>query len=47
MLNRDGLTILLRPESGNDLRDHGVHAACFWALLPLRLEAFQQQGETV
>jgi hypothetical protein len=22
MLNRDGLTILLRPESGNDLRDH-------------------------
>jgi len=47
MLNREGLTVLLHPETGNDLRDHSVHAAWFGAVLPLRLEAFQQQGETV
>jgi aromatic ring-cleaving dioxygenase len=47
MLNRDGLTVLVHPETGNDLRDHGVHAVWFGAVLPLRLEAFQQQGETV
>jgi aromatic ring-cleaving dioxygenase len=29
MLNRDGLTVLLRPETGHDLRDHGVHAVWF------------------
>lgn len=40
MLNRDGLTILLHPDTGNDLRDHTAHAAWFGAVLPLRLEAF-------
>jgi len=40
MLNRDGLTILLHPETGDDLRDHTAHAAWFGAVLPLRLEAF-------
>lgn len=39
MLNRDGLTVLLHPETGNDYRDHTAHAAWFGAVLPLRLEA--------
>jgi DOPA 4,5-dioxygenase len=40
MLNRDGLTILLHPETGNSYQDHTAHAAWFGAVLPLRLEAF-------
>jgi aromatic ring-cleaving dioxygenase len=40
MLNRDGLTVLLHPETGDDLTDHTAHAAWFGAVLPLRLEAF-------
>lgn len=40
MLNRDGLTVLLHPETGNAYRDHTAHAAWFGAVLPLRLEAF-------
>jgi aromatic ring-cleaving dioxygenase len=43
MLNRDGLTILLHPETGNDYRDHTAHVAWLGALLPLRLEAFGAQ----
>jgi aromatic ring-cleaving dioxygenase len=42
MLNRDELTILLHPETGNDYRDHTAHAAWFGAVLPLRLEAFKR-----
>ena len=42
MLNRDGLVILLHPETGNDYRDHTAHAVWFGAVLPLRLEAFQK-----
>jgi aromatic ring-cleaving dioxygenase len=42
MLNRDGLTILLHPETGDDLTDHTAHAAWFGAVLPLRLEAFKK-----
>ena len=41
MLNRDGLTILLHPETGDDLTDHSKHAAWFCAVLPLRLEVFK------
>lgn len=40
MLNRDGLIVLLHPETGDDLADHTTHAAWFGAVLPLRLEAF-------
>ena len=40
MLNRDGLTILLHPETGNDYRDHSAHAAWLGAALPLRLDVF-------
>jgi aromatic ring-cleaving dioxygenase len=44
MLNRDGLTILLHPETGDSYRDHTAHAAWFGAVLPLRLEAFGKRG---
>jgi aromatic ring-cleaving dioxygenase len=42
MLNRDGLTVLLHPETGDDLMDHTAHAAWFGAMLPLRLDAFKK-----
>jgi DOPA 4,5-dioxygenase len=42
MLNRDGLTVLLHPETGDDLTDHTAHAVWFGAMLPLRLEAFKK-----
>jgi len=40
MLNREGLTILLHPETGDARRDHTEHAVWFAAVLPLRLEVF-------
>jgi aromatic ring-cleaving dioxygenase len=43
MLNRDGLTILLHPETSNDYRDHTAHAAWLGAVLPLRLDVFSEQ----
>jgi aromatic ring-cleaving dioxygenase len=42
MLNRDGLTVLLHPETGDDYVDHTDHAAWFGAMLPLRLEMFRK-----
>ncbi len=42
MLNRDGLTVLLHPETGDDYTDHSAHAAWFGAVLPLRLEVFKR-----
>ena len=41
MLNRDGLTILLHPGTGNDYADHSEHAVWFGAVLPLRLEVLK------
>lgn len=43
MLNRDGLTVLLHPETGDDYTDHSAHAAWFGAVLPLRLEVFRRK----
>ncbi len=42
MLNRDGLTVLLHPETGDDYTDHSAHAAWFGAVLPLRLHVFKK-----
>jgi aromatic ring-cleaving dioxygenase len=42
MLNRDGLTILLHPETGDDYRDHTAHACWLGAVLPLRVEVLQK-----
>ena len=43
MLNRDGLTVLLHPETGDNLSDHSAHAAWFGAVLPLRLDVFKKK----
>src|SRR5436305_13964874 len=42
MLDREGLTVLLHPETGDDYVDHTDHAAWFGAVLPLRLEMFRK-----
>jgi DOPA 4,5-dioxygenase len=44
MLNRDGLTVLLHPETGDDYADHARHAVWFGEMLPLRLEMFAARG---
>jgi len=44
MLNRDGLTVLLHPETGDDYLDHTAHAAWFGAVLPLRVEVLQKRS---
>ena len=41
MLNRDGLTILLHPETGDERADHSSHSVWFGEVLPLRLEIFE------
>jgi aromatic ring-cleaving dioxygenase len=44
MLNRDGLTVLLHPETGNDYRDHTAHACWFGAVLLLRVEVLRKRA---
>jgi aromatic ring-cleaving dioxygenase len=39
LLNRDGLTILVHPETGNAYADHTEHAAWLGGMLPLKAEA--------
>lgn len=41
MLNRDGLTILVHPGTGDGYADHTKHAAWLGAVLPVRLEMFK------
>jgi aromatic ring-cleaving dioxygenase len=43
MINRDGLNVLLHPETGDDYRDHSAHAAWLGESLPLRLDVFSGQ----
>jgi len=43
MLNRDGLTVLLHPETGDDYRDHTAHACWFGATLPLNVGVLRKQ----
>jgi aromatic ring-cleaving dioxygenase len=38
MLNRDGLTILVHPETGKAYVDHTAHAAWLGGMLPLKVE---------
>ena len=41
MLNRDGLTVLLHPGTGNDYADHTTHAVWMGEVLPLRLDVLE------
>jgi aromatic ring-cleaving dioxygenase len=43
MLNRDGLTVLLHPQTGDAYADHTAHAVWFGRTLPLQLEAFRNR----
>ncbi|MEA2936701.1 MAG: hypothetical protein QOC56_205 [Alphaproteobacteria bacterium] len=45
MLNRDGLTILLHPETGNAYADHTDHAAWLGGVLPLKLDVLRRAPE--
>lgn len=42
MLNREGLDVLLHPETGDHPTDHTAHAAWLGSRLALRMEAFDQ-----
>ena len=44
MLNRDGLTILLHPGTGDAYADHTRHAAWMGEVLPLKLEVLRRGG---
>jgi aromatic ring-cleaving dioxygenase len=46
MLNRDGLTILLHPGTGNAYADHTDHAVWFGSMLRLRLDVLRGTHET-
>ena len=46
MLNRDGLDILVHPETGDEVADHTAHALWLGERLPLRLEALAPGGPT-
>src|SRR3954454_15819492 len=39
MLNRQGLAVLVHPETGNDYNDHSEHALWLGGTLPLKLAA--------
>ena len=38
MLNRQGLAVLVHPETGNDYKDHAEYAVWLGEMLPLKLE---------
>jgi DOPA 4,5-dioxygenase len=41
-LNRDGLVVLVHPETGNELRDHTDHAIWMGAVRPLDVSIFRK-----
>lgn len=45
MLNRQGLTILLHPESGRPRDDHTLHAVWMGQVLPLRSEILPEADQ--
>jgi len=46
MLNRDGLTILLHPGTGDAYADHTAHAVWFGAVLPVRADVLRRAQKT-
>ena len=47
MLNRDGLTILLHPGTGDAYADHTDHAVWLGGLLPLQLDVLREATNPV
>jgi len=45
MLNRDGLTILLHPGTGDAYADHTEHAAWLGGVLPLKLDVLRGEAK--
>lgn len=41
MLNRDGLNVLIHPETGDHLKDHTEHAVWMGAVRPLDVSMFK------
>ncbi len=41
MLNRQGLAVLVHPETGNDYKDHAEHALWLGEMLPLKLDVLK------
>ena len=41
MLARDGLSVLVHPETGDDVADHSAHALWLGAPLPLDLDSLR------
>jgi DOPA 4,5-dioxygenase len=46
MLNREGLDILIHPETGDDVRDHTEHSLWLGEKLQLNIEFLRQVGKT-
>jgi DOPA 4,5-dioxygenase len=42
-LNRDGLVVLVHPETGDEFKDHTEHAMWMGAVRPLDVSIFQQR----
>jgi aromatic ring-cleaving dioxygenase len=45
MLNRDGLTVLLHPETGQAYADHTDHAVWLGGVLPLKLDSLRAANQ--
>ncbi|PMB52368.1 hypothetical protein CEN39_10215 [Fischerella thermalis CCMEE 5201] len=46
MLNREGLDILVHPETGDDVKDHTDHSLWLGEKLELNIEFLRQVGTT-
>lgn len=44
MAHHEGLSVLIHPNSGDDLRDHSEHALWLGKALKLKLEMFRNPG---
>ena len=44
MLNRDGLSVLVHPRTGDDAADHDAHALWLGERLPIDIDFLRQHG---
>ena len=47
MLNRQGLTVLVHPQTGDEYEDHARHPLWLGAILPLKLEVLRRSVASV